>query len=175
MFQTKVVEKIKTHILCSITCPRKSCRLWDNVEKYGTARQTTDDNIIRRMRLACWITKATGTQSEYVILITFRQQQRLRERASMLRYSTLPILFMWSTVALNFLTGCIFLPWPVYVCVCACVRVCVCVCEREREFLWHFESNETESVFRWLLQCDYDFYFHRFVLTFRWKLLCFHV
>jgi len=33
MFQTKVVEKIKTHILCSVTFFRKSCRLWDNVEK----------------------------------------------------------------------------------------------------------------------------------------------
>jgi len=33
MFQTKGVEKIKTHILCSVTFFRKSCRLWDNVEK----------------------------------------------------------------------------------------------------------------------------------------------
>ena len=31
MFQTKVVEKIKTHILCSVTFFRKSCRLWDSV------------------------------------------------------------------------------------------------------------------------------------------------
>jgi hypothetical protein len=31
------------------------------VEKYGTARQATDDNIILRMRFACWITKATDT------------------------------------------------------------------------------------------------------------------
>jgi hypothetical protein len=46
----------------------KSCRLWDNVDKYGTARQTTNDNIIRRMRIACWITKATDTHSECVIL-----------------------------------------------------------------------------------------------------------
>jgi hypothetical protein len=38
MFHTKVVEKIKTHILCSITCFWKSCHLWDNVEKYGRAR-----------------------------------------------------------------------------------------------------------------------------------------
>ena len=36
MFQTKVVEKIKTHILCSVTLFRKSCRLWVNVEKYGS-------------------------------------------------------------------------------------------------------------------------------------------
>jgi hypothetical protein len=60
-FQIEVVEKTKTHILCSVTFSRKSCRLWDNVEKYGTAGQTTDGNIIRRMRFACWITKATDT------------------------------------------------------------------------------------------------------------------
>jgi hypothetical protein len=68
MFQTKVVEKIKTHILCSITFFLKSCCLWDNVEKYVTARQATDDNIIRRMRFECWITKATDTHSENVTL-----------------------------------------------------------------------------------------------------------
>jgi recombinational DNA repair protein RecR len=61
MFETKIVDKIKTHILCSVTFFQKSCRLCDNVEKSGTARQTTDDNIIRRMRFACWVTKATDT------------------------------------------------------------------------------------------------------------------
>jgi len=30
---------------------------------------------IWRMRIACWITKATNTHSEYVILIAFRLQQ----------------------------------------------------------------------------------------------------
>ena len=44
MFQTKVVEKIKTHILCSVTFLRKSYRLWDNVEKYRSAGQITGDN-----------------------------------------------------------------------------------------------------------------------------------
>jgi len=29
LFQTKVVEKIKTYILCSITFFRKSCRVWE--------------------------------------------------------------------------------------------------------------------------------------------------
>jgi hypothetical protein len=57
------------------------------VEKYGRARQDADDNIIRRMRFACWITKATNTHSEYVTLIAFPRQQLLRERASMLRYT----------------------------------------------------------------------------------------
>jgi len=40
-----------------------------------------------RMRIACWITKATNTHSEYVILIAFPLQQWLHERASMLRYT----------------------------------------------------------------------------------------
>jgi len=31
---------------------RKSCRLRDNVEKYNGAREATDDNIKRRMRIA---------------------------------------------------------------------------------------------------------------------------
>jgi len=33
MFQTKFVQKIKTHILCSVMFFRKSYHLWDNVEK----------------------------------------------------------------------------------------------------------------------------------------------
>jgi len=45
MFQTKVVEKIKTHNLCSETFPRKSCRFWDNVGKYCRVGQATDDNM----------------------------------------------------------------------------------------------------------------------------------
>ena len=65
MFQTTFVEQIKTHILCSVTFCRKSHRLWDNVGKYGRAGQATDDNIIRRMRIACWLIKATNTNSKY--------------------------------------------------------------------------------------------------------------
>ena len=53
-------------MLSNFFSPRKSFLLWDN-EKYGRARQATDDNVIRRMRFACWITKATDTHSEYVI------------------------------------------------------------------------------------------------------------
>ena len=37
------------------------------MEKYGRHRQATDGNIIWRMRIACWITKATQARSEYVI------------------------------------------------------------------------------------------------------------
>ena len=64
MFQTNVVDKIKTNSLCSVTFFfLKSFRLWDNVEKCCRTGQATDDNIIRRMRFACWITKATDTQN----------------------------------------------------------------------------------------------------------------
>jgi hypothetical protein len=65
IFQTKVSEEIKIHILWSTTCFRKSCRLWDNMEKYFKAGKTTDNDIIRRMRFPCWITKATDTLREY--------------------------------------------------------------------------------------------------------------
>ena len=64
MFQTKVLLKIKIHILCSITFFRKPCRLWDIVEKYGRAREATDCNIVWLLYSACWITKATRTYSE---------------------------------------------------------------------------------------------------------------
>jgi len=40
-----------------------------------------------RMRIACWMPKATNTHSEYVILIAFLLQQWLHERASVLPYS----------------------------------------------------------------------------------------
>jgi len=43
--QTKIVEKIKTHVLCSIIFFRESCRLWDNVEKYCRAGYATYYNI----------------------------------------------------------------------------------------------------------------------------------
>jgi len=41
----------------------------------------TDDNITRRMHIACWVTKATDTHSEYAIFISLTRQQRLRESA----------------------------------------------------------------------------------------------
>ena len=43
-FLTRVVQIIKIHILFSKTLFWKSCRLWDTVEKYGTAGQAADDN-----------------------------------------------------------------------------------------------------------------------------------
>ena len=56
---------MNTHFLFNDVFPK----IEDNVIKYGTAAQTTDDNKIRRMRIVCRITKATDTHSEYVILL----------------------------------------------------------------------------------------------------------
>ena len=63
MFQTKVVEEIKTHILFSVTFLRKPWRLWDNLEKkYCRAGLPTDENMAHGRW--CWIPKATNTHSE---------------------------------------------------------------------------------------------------------------
>jgi hypothetical protein len=42
---------------------------------------------IWRMRLACWIPKATNTHSQYVIFIAFPLQQSFHEHSSMLRHT----------------------------------------------------------------------------------------
>jgi len=56
-------------------------------QKYRRVRQDTDDNITRRMRIACWLPKATNTHSQYVILIAFPLKQWLQERAPISRYT----------------------------------------------------------------------------------------
>jgi hypothetical protein len=64
MFQTTVVEKIKTHILCLVTDFLKSYRLWDNVEKYCQVGRL--QMAIWRKHIACWIPKATNTHTQAV-------------------------------------------------------------------------------------------------------------
>jgi len=56
MFQTKDVEKIKTHSMFHNLFFRHSCRLWNNVESYGNATRATRDAL--KLRLACRVTKA---------------------------------------------------------------------------------------------------------------------
>ena len=56
------VEKIKTHFLCSITLQIRTLykTVWTNVEY---TRQATDDNVIRCVHVACWLSKSTNTHS----------------------------------------------------------------------------------------------------------------
>ena len=53
VFQKNVVEEIKTHILCLKAFFRRSCWLWDNVEKYGRPRQATGDNMVHAHFMLC--------------------------------------------------------------------------------------------------------------------------
>jgi len=69
MFHTKVVDKIKTRILCSIIFfSWRSCRSWDNV--VNTAQPDMPQMTLWGKRIACWIPKAphthTQSHSEYV-------------------------------------------------------------------------------------------------------------
>jgi len=91
MFRTTVVQKIKTHILFSMTYFfGKSCRLWDNVEKYCTAGQATDDNMAH----AHCLLDTYGYKYTLIIFNTyfFPLQQWLNERASMLHYTYIACL-----------------------------------------------------------------------------------
>jgi hypothetical protein len=84
MFQTKVAEKIKTHVLCSIFfLNRALCEImWKTFAVPGGTRK-----ILWHIRIACWIPMATHTQSECVILTAFPQQQWLHA------IHTVPVLF----------------------------------------------------------------------------------
>ena len=69
-------ESQNTHFMFNNFFFRRSCRFLEYVYKHRTPTQPTDDNIIRRTRVPCWITKTTNkhthtqTDLECVILIT---------------------------------------------------------------------------------------------------------
>jgi hypothetical protein len=93
-------ENQNTHFVFSNFFP-KSCCLWDNVEKYGTARQATDGNIIRRMRFPCWINNATDTLRIYSIsyICTAKMVTRTRLNVTLYVYwlssTFLPLFLDW--------------------------------------------------------------------------------
>jgi hypothetical protein len=80
MFQAKYVQK-QTHTLCSVTfIPSNVVPVYEIMWK-NTVQQDRPQMKIRRMRMriACWIPKATDTPSiEYVILITSPRGTRWR-------------------------------------------------------------------------------------------------
>jgi len=50
MFQTTVVEKIKTHFMYNIFFSSENRAVYEIMSKYGTSRLTTDDNIMLRRK-----------------------------------------------------------------------------------------------------------------------------
>jgi hypothetical protein len=80
MFQRKVVEKIKTHFSANFFFLENHAVYeitWKNTVERGRTHMT-----IWRMRIACWITKAS--HSQYLILIALPLQQWFHERTSIL-------------------------------------------------------------------------------------------
>ena len=73
---------------------RKSWRLRDNMEKKYIVDLDRPQMTIQRLRIACWIRKATNTLSEYVMLIAFPQQWWLHERAPVLPFVFYGIAFI---------------------------------------------------------------------------------
>jgi len=64
--QTRIVEEIKTYILCFVTFFQKFY-LKDNVEKCGTARQATDDNTIWCRIVICIVdNKGKNTHTHHI-------------------------------------------------------------------------------------------------------------
>jgi hypothetical protein len=61
-------------------------------KKCGRAGHATDDDILQHVYLACWITKATDTHSEYVIIIAFPRQQWYANAPPCYVIRTLPVL-----------------------------------------------------------------------------------
>ena len=98
-FRTKFVEISKSNSFF----PEKYSFygiMWKNIVQRGRLQMT-----ILRMRIACWILKATHTHTHtrYVILFAFPLLQWLHERASMLRctYFACLVLFRMCSVRLN--------------------------------------------------------------------------
>ena len=84
MFHTKVVEKIKTHISCSVAFFENRTVyeiMWKNIVERGRPQMT-----IWRICIACWIPKATNMHSDDIILTAFPLQQWLHPGTSALRY-----------------------------------------------------------------------------------------
>jgi hypothetical protein len=71
-------------------------------EKYCRAGQATDDNIMRRMRIACWMNKATDTYLEYVIIGAFPRRYWSRERSLMIRCTYNVSVVLYNSFFRNF-------------------------------------------------------------------------
>jgi hypothetical protein len=89
----------------------QSCRLWENVEKCGRAREAAHDNLAARCMLDNWGYMPASTcqrpyththphmqvhTQKYVILIALPQQPWFREIVSCYVIRTLPVLFFWT-------------------------------------------------------------------------------
>jgi hypothetical protein len=73
MIEKKVVDKSKRTFYIQLPFPK----IWKNMVEQDRPQM----GVLWCMRVAYWITNATDTHSECVILIVFPRQQMLGERA----------------------------------------------------------------------------------------------
>jgi hypothetical protein len=98
VYQTKSVEKFKTHMSCSIDFFfRKSCRSLDN----GSNILEPDrlQMTIWHMHIARWVLTATNTYSEYVILTVFHDDNGCTNASQCYVILTFLVLLMKLTFA----------------------------------------------------------------------------
>jgi hypothetical protein len=81
----KIVEKIKTHIIMFNNFLKKNHAIYE-IKCKNAVQQGRPQITMWHMQIACWITKAKNTHSQYVICVAVPLQQRLKEHASMLHY-----------------------------------------------------------------------------------------
>ena len=97
----KSCRRNRNTILCSVTFFSENCPvyviMWKTMVESDRLQMTIwrlrfpepgrSQMTVWRLRFPCWVTKATDTHSEYVVRIASPQQQWLRERTSVLRYT----------------------------------------------------------------------------------------
>ena len=71
MFRTKLYKNLKTLFVFINVFFSENRNVYEIMLKNIIAPDVTDDNIVRHMRFAWWINKATDTHSEYVTIIAF--------------------------------------------------------------------------------------------------------
>jgi hypothetical protein len=99
IFQTKVVETIKTLFMFSNSFPENYAIyeiMCKNIVESGRPQMT-----IWHVRFACWMPKATNIHSGYVIFTPFPRQQWLYECTLMLGYTYIACLVLHSFVSFS--------------------------------------------------------------------------
>jgi hypothetical protein len=114
MFQTIFVQKIKTHILWSVTFSEDRAVyeiMWKNSAHWGMPQMTK-----WHIHIACWIPKATNTHTDCVIIIAFPLQWRFHECTSMLHCTYNAFLFLSKILSYDLGSETTFMQTRMYVC-----------------------------------------------------------
>jgi hypothetical protein len=93
MFSAKVVDKVETNILCSITFFPPENRAVYEIMRKNIVERARPQMTVWRMHIECLISKAKNSHWKCVILIVFPLQQWLHEAPQCYVIRTLPDLF----------------------------------------------------------------------------------